>query len=494
MLFFLIPPAILAALVIWALPETGAAPTRSMTFLFYAFLVALIAWPNYLAIALPGLPWITLVRLTSGPMALLLLICVSTSKQFRSETGDVLASSPVVWRLLVAFVVIQFLTLPFSKHLFDSINRLISAETTWTAMYFVSCYVFLRPRSVERWAGLLCALVIPIALIAIGEHLENKVLWAGHIPSFLKIEDPSTKAILAGNQRHFTGVYRSQSTFTTPLGLGEYLALTFPFILHFAVSDFSPLIKRSAFLLIPLTALTVFLSHSRVGSVGLFAGSLLYLFLFALRGRLLHREKQIYSIIVYSYPAAALMAVAASFFVGRIRRLIWGGGETQMSNEGRATQMRMAEPLLLKNPFGHGIGESGTTLNFYSPGGVLTIDSYFLSVALEYGVIGFILYYGFFAVSATYCGLEAIKNRTLNREASFVIPIAVALVTFILIKSSFSEEANHPLAFIFVGMGCALLYRIRKEARAEVKLQSVQQNRAVARSGGYRGRPQAAGA
>src|ERR1700748_1026945 len=61
---FAAPPAILMLLVIWALPDLDWAPTRQLEWAFYATFIALIVWPNYLAIALPGLPWITLVRLT----------------------------------------------------------------------------------------------------------------------------------------------------------------------------------------------------------------------------------------------------------------------------------------------------------------------------------------------------------------------------------------------------------------------------------------------
>ena len=56
----LAPPAVVAFLVIWALPDLNWAPTRSLEWLFLPVLIALIGWPDYLAIELPGLPWITL--------------------------------------------------------------------------------------------------------------------------------------------------------------------------------------------------------------------------------------------------------------------------------------------------------------------------------------------------------------------------------------------------------------------------------------------------
>src|SRR3546814_8369629 len=81
---FLVPVIALGLLVIWALPETHWAPTKTLAWLLIAFLIALPLWPNYLAIALPGMPWITLLRIIGAPMILLLLIALSVSAEFRS--------------------------------------------------------------------------------------------------------------------------------------------------------------------------------------------------------------------------------------------------------------------------------------------------------------------------------------------------------------------------------------------------------------------------
>ena len=82
------PVVVLAAATMWALPDVNRAPTRALEGLFLAFFAALILWPNYLAIAVPGLPWITLLRLSGFPLAGVLLICVSTSTDFRARLAS----------------------------------------------------------------------------------------------------------------------------------------------------------------------------------------------------------------------------------------------------------------------------------------------------------------------------------------------------------------------------------------------------------------------
>ena len=114
---FFLPPVVIAGLVIWVLPAADRGPIGMLDACFVAYFVTLICWPNYLALDLPGLPWITMTRLTGFPLALALLICVSVSTEFRAKLKGVLGTSPWLWKFLVAFVVLQFLSLAFSNNL-----------------------------------------------------------------------------------------------------------------------------------------------------------------------------------------------------------------------------------------------------------------------------------------------------------------------------------------------------------------------------------------
>ncbi len=86
---FAAPVLALGLLAIWALPEVDKAPVKTLELLFSAGLMGLILWPNYLALSsLPGLPWITVVRLTIFPGAFVLLLCLSSSKNFRTHLTE----------------------------------------------------------------------------------------------------------------------------------------------------------------------------------------------------------------------------------------------------------------------------------------------------------------------------------------------------------------------------------------------------------------------
>ena len=50
-----IPIVLLALVAVWALPDVKTAPTGALYGLSFAFVIVLFLWPNYLAVALPGL-------------------------------------------------------------------------------------------------------------------------------------------------------------------------------------------------------------------------------------------------------------------------------------------------------------------------------------------------------------------------------------------------------------------------------------------------------
>ncbi len=459
-MLFLAPLLVMALIVIWALPDLQRAPTATMQRLHMAFFVCLILWPNYLAIALPGLPWITLLRLTGIPMTLLLMISLSTSKAFRRDLGDVLNVAPAVWKMLAVFVAIQFLTIALSKDTSASVQKFIVAQTNWTAIFLVSCYVFIRPGSVTRYIAALWIMAMIICGIGLWEGAIQKVLWQGHIPSFLKIAD--AEGILQGSYRTASGMYRVKTTFTTSLGLAEYLALMTPFLLHYAFGNYRLIVRLAAIASLPIFFRVIDSTDARLGMVGMLISVLLYVGIWGLlRWRRLKADL-VGPAIVLAYPAFFVLLVSATFFIRRIEILVWGDGSQQSSNDARADQISSGLPKILANPIGYGPGQGSSTLGYFS-GDFATIDNYYLLIALEYGVIGFILYYGLILYMGWLAAQKILlQEKDVDSEAQYLVPLSISLGVFFVIKSVFSQQDNHPLIYLMMGMIMALVYRQTK--------------------------------
>lgn len=135
-MLMMVPIALLCGLIIWALPETKNPPLRLIDILLVAFLVALMGWPDYLALSLPGLPWITAIRLTMVPLALILLTCLSVSRSFREQLVSIINTTPLTWKFLVIFSAICGLSIAYSINPSASISRFVVSQFTWTLIFF----------------------------------------------------------------------------------------------------------------------------------------------------------------------------------------------------------------------------------------------------------------------------------------------------------------------------------------------------------------------
>jgi hypothetical protein len=460
---FAIPLAILGLILIWALPSQRTAPTPLLVGLFWAFLVGSVAWPNYLGLAIPGLPWITVARLTGTPMALVFLICLSVSEPFRARLAELLSAAPSLWKILLFFVFIQFYCIFMSTNVGLSLDKFITSQMSYTAMFFISIYVFAQPGRVFRWVAITWAMAIFVGVIGLWEHHLRHVPWVGHIPKFLQIQDPTVLALLQPTMRKYSDVYRVQSVFSGSIQLAEYIIYILPFIMHMGIVNRNFWVKVLAIVSMPFLFYIAYITNSRSGMVGFIVSFMLY----PLCWGLLRWRRQPGSIVgpftVLSYPVVAGLGGSAILVFGRLRALVLGSGVQQGSTEARIDQYRKGIPMLFKNPIGHGGGMAGDVLQWYTSGGNLTIDTYYLGVALEYGVLGFIVYYSIFLLAIGLIGRELLTKPSPNEEDTYLIPAAIALVNFVIIKGVFYQQDNHALVYMILGIVVALLYRSNKE-------------------------------
>lgn len=467
---FVAPLGLLALLVIWALPDTERAPTKAVTVLFMGLFTSTMIWPNYLALTLPGMPWITTMRLFGFPLAFAILICTSVSKAFRAEVAEALSAKPMIWKLVTAFAVLQTLTILVSKHPVSSLNSTIADHTNWTLVFFAGTYVFLRKGTIERTAIILWAAALALCLFGIWENTIGHVPWSGHIPSFLAVQDEYVQRVLNGARRGGVGDYRVQTIQSTSLGLAEFLALATPFAIHFMVGRYHLALRIAAGLSIPLIFYVIMLTDARLGIVGFFLSVLLYVASWSIRRWRNVKGTLIGPAMTLAYPVLAVAFLALSFLWQRLRVMMWGGNETSGSSQARIDQYSMGIPKVLKHPWGYGPSMGGEELGYTNPAGDLTIDTYYLLIALDYGVIGFLLYYGALAYTIYVAGRHAYESPLPTREEELIVPIGIALAAFFVIKSIFSQAQNHALQFMLMAMVVVLVYRSSKGASESKEL------------------------
>lgn len=448
----------LGAISVWALPELGRAPRKGIERLFFAFFVTVPLWPPYLAIALPGLPWITVARLIGFPLIFLVALGVSASKAFRKDIMEALNAAPLIWKTLVAFALLQLVSVGFSDQPNISVNKLLVAQVNWTAMFFAAVYVFRQPGRLERFGLLLWLMAIVLSFVGFREYTIHHVLWAGHVPSFLAVEDPAVQRLLHGSVRAGTDRYRVQGTYSSPLGFGEFLALSTPFVLHYIFGSYRFFLRVLAIIALPILLTAIISTDTRLSMVGFIASCVMYIFFWGTLRWRQTRGSIMGPAVVLSYPAVVMMVGAAVLFVPRLHVMTLGGGAQAASTEARKEQVRMGIPMLFHRPWGYGIGRGADKLGYTNGGGVLTIDTYWLLIALDYGVLGFLLFYGMILIAVGH-GFFGIVAGPKSREQTLMIPITISLVVFFIIKSIYSGIENQSIIFMMLGAITALVFR-----------------------------------
>ena len=452
------------AVVLWLLPDTERVPRRWVEVLTFAMMVAVFCWPDYIAIDLRALPWITVVRLVVFPLVACFLLCLAMSKSFRRELADTLSAAPILWKLLVAFFAICTATIFVSGDVANVTGRVVAAYLGWFVLVFAGVYTFRQPGRTRLLAYLLWGIALYQLPSVLFERHFHKLPWVGHIPGFLAVNDEVVQKIIAGAFRSYTNIYRVQSVFKTPLSLAEFLAYVSPFVVHIGMTTRSTWVRMAAALTIPVMIFMIINTDSRLGLIGLGIALLTYGLLWSIARWRRNPRDLIAAAVVFAYPAGFAAVVAASFAIGRIRVRVWGGGATVSSNDARWDMYRDGIPLVLRTPWGHGMGQGGIALNYRLPDGTLTIDTYYLALALDQGILGFLIYFGMFLLAIYLAGRAYLEID--DPEIAYLGPVAASLVAFIVIKSVFSQYDNHPLIFLELGVVIALLAKARDLRRA----------------------------
>lgn len=462
MVYLAMPVLLLTLLVIWALPHLPNGPTRLLAGMFFAYALIVPLWPNYIALSLPGLPWISFRRLIIFPMALVFFICVSTSERFRHSFKDLRALAGEVPRFILALVAIQLITVPLSNSPFGSLNSIVDFTFGSIIPFFIGTWYFRDVPRAYRWQAAIVWAALLLCGIGILEWMNQRVIWADHIPSFLAVDELTLQRI---TQPYFRdGQYRVTGTFSVALAFAEFLAFATPFVLHRLFAS-TGLFAKLAWGAADLLLLAVIIStQSRLGIVGWLVGHAFCVCLWSFRRWLFTKGDLLATAVALAFPAGAFLFFVAMFTVPAIKYRTIGGGSTSLSDDAREIQFDMFWPKFFGNPIGHGAGQSGTELGFRTAEGLYTVDSYFITIGMDYGVVGIVSFFG-----ALVYAIYALSRTALSRPQApdeDPVPLAAMLLVALVIRSVLSQTDNLPLIFMGLGMAAAALARERQRAAA----------------------------
>lgn len=456
-----IPSLVLVVLILWALPDVGSVPKVVSATLLSIFVAANSIWPAYVAVNLPGLPWLNPQRLTLFLLLAAGLYGYSTSSRMRTQTLEATRAAPVIWKSFLVYLVATTIALPFAgESISFSITKWANNQVYWTFLFFISAYVIRRPGGMTVLAKGIMIAGLVTALISVPEAIMERVPWVGYVPNWL-IGDPLIYERVSSDQARLDLLqYRARSTFGVSLSFAEFLSVPLPFFIHAAVQT-KPLTRK--ILLIAAAVLIAYamsiLTNARSGMNGLIIGVFGYAAYWAFRRWRTNRNDIIGAGAVLAFPVAIAAFTVLVFAWRRLYVMVIGGGQHSFSNQAREVQWERAFDRLFQNPIGYGPGRANAVIGYTNPGGEPTLDSGYINLLIESGILGF----GSFMVLCIATVLLGLKLglKAKDEELGLAAPAAIAVAAILIIKSVLSQQENLPLLFVIAGAICGLAYRAR---------------------------------
>lgn len=445
--------AILAAAIL-QMPRVRAYDDRLGWVLFVIVLCLFGIYPQYISLQISGLPWISPMRLVMAVLLFVWLHACRTSPDMMDRIAACIRGNRPFFILLAVFVVCQLLAIPTSRDPGQAAQKFLLFQLYWTFPFFLIISVARTPERLSLLALLFIIFAAAQCLVGFLEARQERLIWLDYLPPGFGADSEVLTRIIQGTFR--AEGYRVQGSFTVSLVYAEFLAVLLPFAL-FAFVDGRNVFLRGFGLAVAIAILPAqYLSGSRLGMVGSITVFLSIIALFVVRIWRTNKQSMIGPFLLLLLPfgfAAFALAFASS---PRLRALTIGGGEHQASTDSRFEMWTMGLPRILERPlFGHGPGLGAETLGFTNLAGVLTIDTYWLSALLEFGIIGFAALFGMIGYGI-YMGARSYVERR-SSLAWLGGPISVALLVFAIIKLVLSQTDNHMLIFLLLGLA-VLIY------------------------------------
>ena len=459
-----IPVVLMTLVALWMAPDVDTKLDGAIERSYFIFWGILLMWPPYIAFNYPGLPWVSFIRLGVLITCLLGISALSMSPRLRHQLRDVLLSHTVLLRFFLVWVVIHAIMLFVGK--VENIGRWVDHTLLWHCNFLIAAWVMSKHGNALRLNRLILIAAAVTALVTIPESMQQKPIWVDYIPSFLGIDPDIQEKLQFGVVR--AGEYRARSIFVVSLTYAEYMGMLLPFVLLAIVSAPSGWRRAAAVALVALLAVAATLTQARSAMVAMLAGTMAFSAIWIFRRYQATRKDQdfVSAVLLYGFPAIAMIVLSAAMVIPRIRVKLLGGGETTYSDNARGVQWDMAIPEILTNPVGHGMGSISRVVPYTNRAGGFTIDSYPINLLIEYGIPGFVAFVGFF-VTAVYLGIKTFVNARCKEE-ELAGAAAIGILTFLITRTILSAEGGQPIGFAFAGLILALHYRqLQRHAQSD---------------------------
>lgn len=453
--------ALLAPVLLWVMPEMPLVYPGLIRKTFFVMLVVNLCVPAYYTVQFGGLPWISARRVATFALIAPFLLAVSSSSEVRGEIAARLRSAPLIMICVLGFLAMASLSIATSHLPQESISALSDTILTCYLSFFAAIYVVRNKEDLIFMLKIICFSALFNTAAGIVEFRVQHRVFLDVFPkslldSFIS-SNPQMAQFLDSSFRN--GLYRSSSSFLTPLSFAEFEIMVIPIGLFFALHR-DKLSERCFGWAAVISGIAgIVVSGSRGGYVGVLASSAVFVAAWSIRKARTTRTSLAPAFVGLSGVLSFGTVLAMIMFWRKAHNLVLGGGAEASSTEGRIVQWHAALPLIKSNPItGHGFATGGADI-------AMSIDSYVISLLIETGVPGFMFFAGIVCLPIWF----GVRNYIYDSSEAGALAGALgcSFVAFLFERLVLSQRENTMLAFTLLGLVVICIYEYRKQSVSE---------------------------
>lgn len=450
--------AVAFLVLLWVTPDLAINPLKLVRKTFFVMLLVDICVPFYYTVQVAGLPWVSARRVATFALIAPFLIGVAASSDVRRRISERTQQSKLIVMSAVGFLIAIFLSLFTSVNPPETLSQMTEAILSWYLPFFAAIYVIEDYEDILHVLRLICVGAIFVAMLGILEfHLQHRFLFDIFPKSMLAqlMADNPTIDIMVRLDTTRDGMYRASSIFTVPLTFGEFEIVVIPIALFFIIDSAKALDKSLGISVFIFGIASLLVSGARGAMVAFLVSSAVYTFGWTLR-EVKNNRNSLAPALVGLIGTLGFLAIVVLIIVWpRAHNLVLGGGGlSQASTDARWQQWGLGWPHILSNPLtGHGF-PLGATIIDWSAG--TTIDSGYLSLLVETGLIGFVTFVGFLVLPIVYGGQRYFADR--SQASALSGALACSVIAFSVYRLALSQRENHTLLYTLVALVVLLRY------------------------------------
>lgn len=466
--FVSVPIAFFTVVILWLLPDVKKASEPPFEKLLVALMATRILWPSYVAVVLPGLPWLTPPRLLLGAVLVLMLVHFSQNAESRRRVMQVLGHDPATFRLFSLFIGIAFFLVPFQGDPLDTLDFTAQRLVLNLAPMVVAAWLFVNAERITPVVRTMNIVLVITMLITLVENAMSMPPWAMNIPSFMKIDPMMLDVILSPQARIGDSRYRIRSTFPVVGYYSQYVGLIMPMLIYSMLKWRGPKLVL-VLLVVPLLLQTAWFINARTAFIALFMTLFGFGGLIMARNIIYPKTKDALKTGMLIAFVLALLAIVAGALAGshRLQMYTFGGVQHAGSNDTRDQQWANTWVQLRSNPIGVGMGNSPTyvgTTNSKVPFPI--VDSLWINQLVDVGIVGFFAFY-LCLLRLTWVGIITFLRAGSEAEEWSG---ALAMSTLIFITTSYVISHYDNLHLVFIVAAATLALNRSQQLRLGINL------------------------